>query len=132
MAGPQLPAEVVEMLRKPNPAVIGTVRADGAPVTVATWYLYRDGRIIVNMDAGRRRLDHIRGDPRVSLTVLDDADWGTHVSMQGKLELVDDTDLADIDEIARHYTGKAYPVRDRSRITGVLNIETWHGWGRFA
>jgi PPOX class probable F420-dependent enzyme len=132
MAEPRLPAEVVEMLRKPNPAVIGTVRADGAPVTVATWYLYRDRRIIVNMDAGRRRLEHIRGDPRVSLTVLDDADWGTHVSMQGKLELVDDTDLADIDEIARHYTGEAYPVRDRARLTGVLNIETWHGWGRFA
>jgi PPOX class probable F420-dependent enzyme len=104
------------MLRKPNPAVIATVRADGAPVTVATWYLYRDGRIIVNMDAGRRRLDHIRGDPRVSLTVLDDADWGTHVSMQGKLELVDDTDLADIDEIARHYTGKASAAQVRQKV----------------
>jgi PPOX class probable F420-dependent enzyme len=126
-----LPAEVVEMLRKPNPAVIGTVRPDGAPVTVATWYLYRDGQIVVNMDAERRRLEHIRRDPRVSITVLDGEDWGTHVSIQGRLELRDDPDLQDIDEIARHYLGHAYPVRD-PRITGVLEIETWHGWGRFA
>src|ERR1700754_2816236 len=113
MAGPQLPAEVVEMLRKPNPAVIATVRGDGAPVTVATWYLYRDGRLIVNMDAARRRLAHIRRDPRVSVTVLDEADWNTHVSMQGPLTLADDPGLRDIDEIARHYIGRPYPDRDR-------------------
>jgi PPOX class probable F420-dependent enzyme len=129
---PGLPPEIVEMLGNPNPAVIGTVRRNGAPVTVATWYLYRDGRIVVNMDAGRRRLDHIRQDPRVSLTVLDRDDWGTHVSIQGRLTLLDDHDLRDIDEIARHYTGQAYPQRDRPRVTGVLDIETWHGWGRFA
>ncbi|GAA1308427.1 PPOX class F420-dependent oxidoreductase [Pseudonocardia xinjiangensis] len=120
------------MLGNPNPAVIGTVRRNGAPVTVATWYLYRYERIVVNMDSGRRRLDHIRQDPRVSLTVLDRDDWGTHVSMQGRLTLLDDHDLRDIDEIARHYTGQAYPQRDRPRVTGVLDIETWHGWGRFA
>ncbi|WP_433274326.1 TIGR03618 family F420-dependent PPOX class oxidoreductase [Pseudonocardia xinjiangensis] len=129
---PGLPPEIVEMLGNPNPAVIGTIRRNGAPVTVATWYLYRHERIVVNMDAGRRRLDHIRQDPRVSLTVLDRDDWGTHVSMQGRLTLLDDHDLRDIDEIARHYTGQAYPQRDRPRVTGVLDIETWHGWGRFA
>jgi PPOX class probable F420-dependent enzyme len=129
---PDLPSDIVEMLGHPNPAVMGTVRRNGAPVTVATWYLYRHGRIVVNMDAGRRRLDHIRHDPRVSLTVLDRDDWGTHVSVQGRLTLLDDHDLRDIDEIARHYTGQPYPQRDRPRVTGVLDIETWHGWGRFA
>jgi PPOX class probable F420-dependent enzyme len=129
---PDLPSEIVEMLGHPNPAVIGTVRRDGAPVTVATWYLYRDGRILVNMDAERRRLDHIRNDPRVSITVLDGEDWGTHVSMQGRLTLQDDPDLQVLDMIARHYTGKPYPQRDRPRVTGVLEIEAWHGWGRFA
>lgn len=127
-----LPPEIVEMLTHPNPAVIGTVGADGAPVTVPTWYLFRDGRIVVNMDAGRRRLAHIRRDPRVSITVLDSPEWDTHVSMQGRLTLSGDTDLRDIDEIARHYTGEPYPDRERPRVTGVLDIERWHGWGRFA
>jgi PPOX class probable F420-dependent enzyme len=128
----ELPSEIVEMLAHPNPAVIATVRSGGAPVTVATWYLHRDGRIVVNMDAGRRRLDHIRRDPRVSITVLQKEDWHTHVSIQGQMTLKDDPDLHDIDEIARHYTGQPYPDRERPRVTGVIEIERWHGWGQFA
>ena len=67
------------MLAKPNPAVIGTGHADGAPNTVATWYLWEDGRVLVNMDEGRRRLEYLRANPRVSLTVLD-GDGGTATS----------------------------------------------------
>ena len=51
------------MLRKPNPAVITTLRRDGQPVSAATWYLWDNGRVLVNMDEGRKRLEHLRGDP---------------------------------------------------------------------
>ena len=70
MSKPPLPQAAVEMLAKPNPAVIATLRPDGQPVTAATWYLWDDGRILVNMDEGRKRLQHMRNDPRVTLTVL--------------------------------------------------------------
>ncbi|NMH95774.1 PPOX class F420-dependent oxidoreductase [Pseudonocardia acidicola] len=132
MPPPPLPDAIVEMLEQPNPAVIGTVRPDGAPSTVPTWYLWDDGKIVVSMDAERRRLSHIRRDPRVSLTVLDEQDWGTHVSMRGRMSLLDDNDLLVIDRIAQHYTGKAYEIRDRPRVTGWIEIEAWHAWGRFA
>lgn len=125
-----LPAELRELLAKPNAAVIATVRADGQPVTVATWYVLDGDRVLVNMDAGRTRLDHLRNDPRVSLTVLDSASWYTHVSLQGGVtELVDDEGLADIDRISRHYTGDAYPQRDRGRVSAWIEIDRWHGWG---
>jgi hypothetical protein len=45
MSKPPLPAAAVEMLRKPNPAVITTLRPDGQPVSAATWYLWDDGRV---------------------------------------------------------------------------------------
>ena len=70
----ELTPEVVDLLRRPNPAVMATVRRDGAPVTVATWYLWDSGRILLSLDAGRARLAHLRRDPRVSLTVIDGAD----------------------------------------------------------
>jgi PPOX class probable F420-dependent enzyme len=124
-----LPAELRELLAKPNPSVIATVRPDGQPVTVATWYLLDGDRILVNMDAGRKRLDHLRHDPRVSLTVLDSDSWYTHVSMQGRAELVDDEDLSDVDRISTHYTGAPYPVRDRKRVSAWIQIDRWHGWG---
>ncbi|MGH3499208.1 MAG: pyridoxamine 5'-phosphate oxidase family protein, partial [Nocardioidaceae bacterium] len=40
MSKPPLPAEAAELLAKPNPAVIATLRPDGQPVSAATWYLW--------------------------------------------------------------------------------------------
>lgn len=125
-----LPDALRELLAKPNPAVIATVRPDGQPVSVATWYVLDGDRILVNMDEGRKRLDHLRADPRVSLTVLDSDSWYTHVSMQGRVvEMADDADLSGIDRISTHYGGKAYPVRDRGRVNAWIEIDRWHGWG---
>ena len=125
-----LPDAVTTLLAKPNPAVITTVRPDGQPVSVATWYLWDGGRILVNMDEGRKRLEYLRHDPRVSLTVLAGDDWYTHVSMQGRVtELADDIDMSGIDRVATHYTGKPYAVRDRRRVNAWIEIDRWHGWG---
>jgi PPOX class probable F420-dependent enzyme len=125
-----LPPHVLEFLRAPHPAVIASNRPDGQPISVATWYLLEDdGRILVNMDVGRRRLVFLRRDPRVSLTVLAAGDWGTHVSVQGEItELIDDVDMAGIDRIAGHYTGAPYPIQDRGRVNGWITVNSWHGW----
>lgn len=125
-----LPDELRMLLAKPNPAVISTVRRDGHPVSVGTWYLLEGDRLLVNMDEGRKRLKHLRRDPRVSLTVLDSDDWHTHVSFQGHVvDLTDDVGLADIDRLAHHYLGTRYHNRERKRISGWIEIERWHGWG---
>jgi PPOX class probable F420-dependent enzyme len=129
VAKPPIPANLVDMLKRPNPAVMGTVRADGTPVTVATWYLWDRGRILVNMDAGRKRLEHIRANPRISLTVLDGDAWYRHVSVQGSATLEPDDGMTDIDRIARHYTGKPYVNRWRARINAWLDIDAYHVWG---
>jgi PPOX class probable F420-dependent enzyme len=130
MSKPPLPAAAVEMLRKPNPAVITTLRPDGQPVSAATWYLWDDGRVLVNMDEGRKRLEHMRGDPRVALDVIDESNWYTHVSIIGHVEeLREDAGLADIDQVSRHYTGNPYPRRDRGRVTAWIAVDGWHGWG---
>jgi PPOX class probable F420-dependent enzyme len=135
MTAPPLPDAVRELLAKPNPAVIASLRPDGQPVTVATWYILEEDRsdgdrILVNMDEGRKRLEYLRKDPRVSLTALDDGNWYTHVSVQGRIvDWADDTDLADIDRLSRHYGGEAYPTRDRRRVSAWIQVESWHGWG---
>jgi len=128
MPSPPLPPELQELLAKPNPAVIGTVTPDGAPNTVATWYLWEDGRVLVNMDEGRRRLAYLRENPRASLTVLDGGEWYRHITLPGPVPLVDDPDLADIDRLASHYTGKPYSQRDRGRVSGWIEIDRWHAW----
>jgi PPOX class probable F420-dependent enzyme len=138
MTDAPLTDDVRALLAKPNPAVITTVRPDGQPVSVATWYLLEEDRsdgdrILVNMDAGRKRLEYLRNDPRVSLTALDAESWYTHVSVQGTVvELVDDPDLVGIDRLSVHYTGNPYPTRDRLRVSAWIRVESWHGWGAAA
>src|SRR3954469_8619475 len=123
------PAELGALLAEPNPAVIATLNRDGAPNTVATWYLWEDGRVLVNMDSGRARLANLRRDPRVSLTVLAGESWYLHVSLRGRMvELADDAGLADIDRLSLHYTGPPYPHRDNGRVNAWIEVESWHAW----
>jgi PPOX class probable F420-dependent enzyme len=125
------PPDVRELLEQPNPAVITSVRPDGQPVSVATWYLMDGERVLVNMDEGRKRLDYLRADPRVSLTALAEGDWYTHVSMQGRVvEMSDDLGLEGIDRLSKHYRGRPYTNRDRGRVNAWIEVERWHGWGQ--
>jgi PPOX class probable F420-dependent enzyme len=118
-------------LRRPNPAVMATLAKDGRPVTVATWYLLEDdGRVLVNLDAERVRLHHLRRDPRFALDVLDGADWYTHVALQlVGVELSDDTELADIDALSAQYTGEPYGERRRPRVSVRAEIRGVLTWG---
>ena len=130
MSKPPLPEAAVAMLHKPNPAVITTLRPDGQPIATATWYLWDNGRVLVNMDEGRVRLNHMRNDPRVTLTVLAADDWYSTVTLIGHVsDWRDDTDLSDIDRISTHYGGRPYPVRDRGRVSAWIDIDRWYGWG---
>ena len=126
-----IPPEIEAFLREPNPAVVATLRADGSPHSVATWYDWEDGRVLLNMDATRVRLGHLQRDPRVSLTVLEKDDWYHHVSLFGAVErLEDDTDLADIDRLAVRYTGNQYRNRTSPRVSAWMRPERWDEWPR--
>jgi PPOX class probable F420-dependent enzyme len=128
---PPFPDHVRTLLEEPNPAVVATLRSDGQPVSVATWYLLEpDGRVLVNMDHSRVRLKHLRRDPRLTLTVLAADNWYTHVSLIGRVvEMADDEGLADIDRLSRRYRGRDYPDRASPRVSAWMEVERWHGWG---
>lgn len=128
------PDHVRKLLAKPNPAVVSTLRSDGQPVSVATWYLLEDdGRVLLNMDGTRVRLKHLRRDPRLTLTALDESSWYTHVSLIGRVEeMVDDDGLTDIDRLSVHYNGRPYPNRTSPRVSAWMTVDRWHGWGAAA
>jgi PPOX class probable F420-dependent enzyme len=125
-----LPPELDTFLARANPAVIATLRPDGHPHVVPTWYEWHDGRVLVNMDKSRSRLEHMRRDPRVALTILAEDDWYSHVSILGRVvEIRADDDLADIDRLSRRYRGETYWNRDRKSVTALVEPERWFTWG---
>jgi PPOX class probable F420-dependent enzyme len=124
-----LPPELDAFLALPNPAIVGTLRPDGSPHTVPTWYDWEDGRVLMNLDARRVRLAYMRRDPRVSLTVLAE-DGYEHVSLLGRIvEIYDDLDFADIDRLCLRYQDHPFRTRDRARVSVWMSPERWHGWG---
>jgi PPOX class probable F420-dependent enzyme len=129
MPSTPVPALVDEFLRRSNPAVVASLRRDGSPHTVATWYDWEDSRVLLNMDESRLRLRFMRRDPRVALTVLDAEGWYRHVSLLGHVvSIEDDRDLRDIDRLALRYTGKPFRTRDAHRVSAWVEVEAWHGW----
>jgi PPOX class probable F420-dependent enzyme len=126
---PPVPPEVDAFLARPNPAVIASLRPDGSPHTVPTWYDWEDGRALLNMEQTRLRLRFLRRDPRASLTVLDANDWYRHVSLIGRVvSIEEDGDLVDIDRLAVRYTRKPFRRRDARRVSAWFEPERWHGW----
>ena len=124
-----IPPEIEEFLRRPNPAVVATIRPDGSPHSVATWYDWVEGLILLNMAATRARLGHMRRDPRVSLTVLDEDSWYTHVTLTGVIERIeDDPTLADIDRLALRYQGNRFRNREAARVSAWMHCERWYRW----
>lgn len=124
-----VPSEVDEFLGRPNPAVIATLRPDGSPHSVPTWYDWEDGRVLLNMDESRLRLSYMRRDPRVALTVLDESDWYKQASLLGSIvEIHADTDLAGIDRLAIRYTGEPFRRRHAKRVNAWLAPERYHTW----
>jgi PPOX class probable F420-dependent enzyme len=129
MPKPPIPEEVSEFLSRPNPAVVATLRRDGSPHTVPTWYDWSDDLVLLNMDESRLRLEHMRRDPRIALTVLDADSWYRHISLIGEVvSIEDDVELADIDRLALRYTGRPFRTRDKRRVSAWMRPERWHGW----
>jgi PPOX class probable F420-dependent enzyme len=111
-----------------NPAVLATVREDGTPHTVAVWFDWVDGRVLLNMDTNRRRLANIEANPTVSLSILDGENWLRQLTVRGPAALEPDEGLVTVDRLARRYIGTDYPIRDRPRVTAWLEPEHWFLW----
>ena len=126
-----VPAELDEFLQLPNPAVVATLRPDGSPHTVPTWYDWEDGRVLLNMEDTRLRLKYLRRDPRAALTVLGGGEdgWYRHVSLLGLVvEIAEDEGFGDIDRLSRHYSGQPFRNRESRRVSAWIEPRSWHAW----
>ncbi|MFD1722298.1 TIGR03618 family F420-dependent PPOX class oxidoreductase [Amnibacterium endophyticum] len=125
-----LPRDVVALLEKPNPAVVATVRRDGAPVSAAVWYLWDDGDLLLTMGAASPRRSHLQRDRRLTLTVLDAAGWYRQVTLHGEVvELADDPDRAVIDRLSRHYDGRDFADAGQAHAFARVRVVGWNTFG---
>jgi PPOX class probable F420-dependent enzyme len=76
----------VQLLTGKNFAHLGVIRPDGTPHVTVTWIDAADGRVLVNSAVGRVKDHYLRIDPRVSVTVHDEADPYRWLRIDGVVE----------------------------------------------
>jgi PPOX class probable F420-dependent enzyme len=82
-------AAAQEFVRANHHAVLATFRKDGRPaMSPVTVGLDAEGRVIVSTRESAMKVTHLRRDPRVAVTVLNDRFYGEFVQIEGTAEIV--------------------------------------------
>ena len=94
-----------KIIDAPNPAVLATVNPDGSPQTSVVW-VRRDGNdLLISSAAGRRKDKNLARDPRVSMTVYDQADPLQYVEVRGLASISADAGRSLAVSLAEEYEG---------------------------
>ena len=118
----KLSEKQIDLLRRPNLAIVGTIRSDGTPQLTPTWVDTDGEHVFVNTAEGRWKTRNLRRDPRISVTVVDRDDPYDWVSVTGTAELTREGAEEHIHKLSHKYRGKDYdkpkdPQRILVRIT---------------
>ena len=113
------------LLKGLNFANLATIREDGSPQVTPIWIDYVDGEILINTRKGRVKDRNMRRDPRVSLSVLDQANPYTYVAITGTVTILDEGERAweHIDDLQEKYHGNRNFARDEGAVRVMLRIE---------
>lgn len=96
--------QVQSFLKGKHFAKLATLMKDGRPQVTPIWYVYENGKLLVNTTKDRVKYRNVRRDPRVCLLV---DDGYPYVSIWGKARVATERDpKKDIETLAIRYQGE--------------------------
>lgn len=96
--------KVEEFLKGAHFGKLATLMKDGRPQVTPIWYVYEDGKLLVNTTTDRVKFRNVRRDPRVSLLV---DDGYSYVAFFGTARVAAERDpKKDIEALAIRYHGE--------------------------
>jgi hypothetical protein len=114
--------EIEAFLKEPNVAVIATVRPDGSPHAVPTWYEYEDGDIVLHMGPQSRRYANLQHNDRVVVCVDTRIPPYKAVIIEGRVRMeeaaYEGTNSERMRRMAVHYLGEVAGNRYADSIDG--------------
>lgn len=106
----------LRLLRGPNFAHFVTLNPDGSPHVAPIWIdVDDDGNVVVNSAVGRKKDRNIRRDPRVAVSVHEQADPYVRTVINGTVVSIETGDEAEehIDRLnQRYHDGERWTYRD--------------------
>ena len=106
-----LPADLIELLRKPSPCFVATLMPDGSPQLTETWVTTDGENVVLNIVGGMQKERNLRRDPRLALNIVDPDDVTLFYEVRGRaVSMTTDGGKESIDEISHKYLGIPYPI----------------------
>jgi PPOX class probable F420-dependent enzyme len=116
---------IMKLFDGKNFAFLATVKKDGSPQVTPTWIDRDDNIILINTAKGRLKHKNVTRDPRVSISLVDDQNPYSMVTISGRV-IEQTTEGADehIDKLARKYlNADKYPAHSPEVKRVILKIK---------
>jgi PPOX class probable F420-dependent enzyme len=121
----ELSASDVELLTGRNFGHVATLNADGSPHVSPMWVDAADGLVLLNTAAGRVKDRNVQRDPRITVSVHDQADPYRWTSIRGVVVERTTAGADDqIDALSRRYDGEPWtPTPGQQRVVYRIRPE---------
>ena len=116
---------VAKIIKKKNFAFLGTLMKDGSPHVSPVWIDITDNNtILINTAKGRIKQKNVSRDPRVSISLTDDENPYSMVTIRGQvIEQTNNGADEHIDKLAKKYlNADRYPGHSRNIKRIILRI----------
>ena len=127
----KLSKEDVELLEGRNFAHFATISADGSPRATVLWVDTDGTDVILNRNTIRSQIDDVKREPRVSVSVHDQAEPYRALTVRGRVVEVTETGAHEhIDKLSMKYRGRLYQLRPgETRLIVRVRPERVHRYG---
>ncbi len=126
MASTTIPEKFLPVLtEKKALAHLATLMPDGSPQVTPVWFLYDNGKFIVNTARGRVKDRNMQQNTRVALSIVDPDNGYAHLAVRGKIvKTTEEGANASIDAMAKKYLGQdKYPFAQPGEVRVIYEIE---------
>ncbi|MGA2664103.1 MAG: PPOX class F420-dependent oxidoreductase [Nitrososphaerales archaeon] len=111
----ELSTKAKELIDGKNFASVATLMEDGSPQVAPLWIDREGDTIVLNTTRGRQRTRNLKRDQRVAITIFDQDNPYSNVSIRGKaVEITESGAEEHIDRMGMKYLGRPYPYEDRT------------------
>ena len=100
------PERLAEITEPPVLGILTTVNPDGSPQATPIWYYYDGEHFNVTCYDHRVKARNIKRDPRVTLVVVDTANYGDPLIVSGAAVLVEEGAAEATERVAIRYEGE--------------------------
>lgn len=105
----ELPESVKELIDETNMASLATVMQDGSPHISTMWVTRREDTVVMNTLDGRVKVNNMRRDPRVAVSIYRESSPYQNVLIRGRVTVMtEEGGKAGIDALAQKYQGTDY------------------------